>query len=92
MLSLLRGYPVRPVVLCPRAEVVRTREQNRGKTGYTGFTVQALCESFLRETPRLGLWLDTSELSVEASAGAILRGAAILSETPRSSREGRFHG
>lgn len=72
MLDLLKGLPVRVVVLCPDAKVVREREARRGKVGYTGFAVEALHEAFLRETPRLGFWLDTSGQTPEETVRAIL--------------------
>lgn len=75
MLEQLEGYPVQVVVLCPRVEVVKQREQARGKVGYTGFDVETLYADFLRETPRIGLWLDTSEQSPEQTAGDILLSA-----------------
>ena len=73
MIELLRGYSIFPVVLCPRAEVVRRREAGRGKTGYTGFAVERLCADFQRETPRLGLWLDSSEQIPEETVESILQ-------------------
>lgn len=72
MLRRLEPLPVRPVVLCPRVQVVARREQERGKTGYTGFSVEKLYQDFLRETPRLGLWIDNSDQRPEETAGEIL--------------------
>ncbi|PWM38896.1 MAG: phosphotransferase [Clostridiales bacterium] len=73
ILSLLEGYPVWVVVLCPNAAVVQKRERLRGKVGYTGITVERLYEAFLRETPKIGFWLDTSEQTPEQSAQEILK-------------------
>lgn len=72
MTEWLSDYPLRVVVLCPSVEAVRERERSRGKVGYTGFAVKTLYESFMAETPRIGFWLDTSGLSPEQSADAIL--------------------
>lgn len=72
MLELLQGYPVQTVVLCPDAETVKKRESARGKTGYTGFSVEDLHAAFLKETPRIGFWLDNSKQTPEQSAEAIL--------------------
>ncbi len=72
MSDLLKGYPVRIAVLCPNVETVRKREEMRGKVGYTGFTVEDLYEEFMKETPRIGFWLDTSEQSPEQSVEKIL--------------------
>ena len=72
MASLLRGIPLRLVVLCPSVETVRAREASRGKRGYVGFSPEALWHSFMRETPRVGLWLDNSHMTVEQAVKEIL--------------------
>jgi predicted kinase len=65
------------VVLRPSVAVVRQREQQRhaatGKVAYKpgGFTPEEL-DGFLAETPRIGLWLDTSELTAEETVKQIL--------------------
>jgi hypothetical protein len=50
-------------VLAPRADVIAAREQHRGKKGYGDWTIEQHYSDFERDTPRIGLWLDTSELS-----------------------------
>lgn len=72
LLERFSGYPVRAVVLCPDVEAVRQREAARGKKGYTGFAIEPLHAAFLRETPRLGFWLDSSRLSPQETVEAIL--------------------
>lgn len=72
MLEQLKEYPVQVVVLCPKVEVVKEREETRGKVGYSGFTVENLYAEFLKETPKIGFWLDTSEQSPEQSVDDIL--------------------
>lgn len=72
MMSLLKGYPVQLVVLCPSPEVVKEREKGRGKTGYSGFSVDQLCESFRRETPRIGFWIDNSRQTPQETVEEIL--------------------
>ena len=72
MLKMLENYPVHVTVLCPDVETVKRREKMRGKTGYTGFSLEALHADFMRKTPRLGFWLDNSELTPEQSARDIL--------------------
>jgi adenylylsulfate kinase-like enzyme len=64
--------PLHVIVLCPSAEVVARREATRGKVGYTSWTPDALDLELRSNTPRLGLWLDTSTLSVEETVDAIL--------------------
>lgn len=67
ILDMLKDYPVHVIVLCPNVETVKKREKMRGKVGYTGFTVEALYADFMKETPQIGFWLDTSERSPEQS-------------------------
>jgi hypothetical protein len=64
--------PLYVVVLNPRADVVATRERQREKSGYGAWDVEGFCASFVEETPRIGLWLDTSELTPDQSVDEIL--------------------
>ncbi|MGA4862070.1 hypothetical protein ACPB9J_05465 [Streptomyces lavendulocolor] len=53
--------------------VVAARGAGRGKSGYGGGRTPERPDRGLREeTARIGLWLDTSELTVEATVDAIL--------------------
>ncbi len=72
MLNMLDALPVRTVVLCPNAETVKRREAARGKVGYSGFAVESLREMFLRETPRIGYWIDSSNQTPEDTVAAII--------------------
>jgi len=74
MVEAIRTRPLHVVVLAPRPEVVRAREDARRKVAYKpGDEGVAELDAYMRrETPRLGLWLDTSELTVEATVKAIL--------------------
>lgn len=79
----LRPRPVAVVVLCPTAEVAARREAVRPKTGYGGVWTPKKLDRILRdETPRLGLWLDTSALDVEATVAAIVAHLAQASQPP----------
>lgn len=60
------------VVLCPSPEVVAQRETARNKTGYTTWSPVELDRALRTDTPRLGLWLDTSTLSIEETINTIL--------------------
>lgn len=73
--SLLKGYPVYVIVLCPDIKTIEHREAHRGKRGYTGFTVESLYNSFIETTPKIGLWLDTSNMSPEETVEEILERA-----------------
>ena len=72
ILSMLKDYSVNVIVLCPDVETVKKREKMREKIGYTGFSVETLHADFMRETPKVGFWLDTSEQSPEQSVQDIL--------------------
>ncbi|MBF6301661.1 AAA family ATPase [Nocardia amamiensis] len=78
MADLIITRPLYVVVLAPRPEVVTAREAGRGKDAYDEFTVRGL-DAVLREgTPRIGLWLDTSDLTVEQTVDKILADARPL--------------
>ena len=70
----VRTRPLYVVVLTPSPDVVRERERSRPKSGYAqgAWTVEAL-DAVLREhTPRLGLWLDSSDLTPDQTVSRIL--------------------
>ncbi|MFF4418437.1 AAA family ATPase [Streptosporangium sp. NPDC001559] len=72
MTRLVRARPLLVVVLAPRAEVVEAREAARAKDAYVHWKAGPL-DAVLRErTPRLGLWLDTSEQTPEETVEEIL--------------------
>ena len=69
--------PTRPlyvVVRAPRPEPVAERAAGRAKRGYGAWTVAELDRGLREETPRIGLWLDTSDLNVAQTVDAIVAG------------------
>ena len=73
--TLIQTRPLHVIVLVPRPEVVLRRAENRDKvSGYGDWTVEALDE-MLRATPRIGLWLDTSEQTAEETVEDVWRRA-----------------
>ncbi|MCO7192225.1 AAA family ATPase [Pseudonocardia sp. McavD-2-B] len=70
--AALRTRPLYVVVLAPRPEVAARRQAERDKVTSDAFTAAALDTVLRSETPRIGLWLDTSELDVAATVDAIL--------------------
>jgi predicted kinase len=72
VVQALAHQPLYVVALCPSAEVVAQREAQRPKTGYGDMPVDEFDRLFRLETPRLGLWLDTSALTVEETVDYIL--------------------
>jgi chloramphenicol 3-O-phosphotransferase len=71
-LDLLRTRPRHLVVLAPSRAAVAAREARRTKKGYGDWTVEALDKALRHETPRIGLWLDTSEDSPADTVDRIL--------------------
>jgi len=71
--SMIRSDPCHVIVLVPSIETLSAREQARADTGYIGgWTVEAHHEEFVATTPRLGLWLDTSDQTPEETVDEIL--------------------
>jgi predicted kinase len=61
------------VVLAPRSEVLAQRDRDRIKTGYSEhFPPSVLASALERETPRLGLWIDNSDITVAEVVERIL--------------------
>ena len=72
MAELLLPHIPKIVVLNPDLESIRQREENRNKKGYTGFDMKAFYDGFIGETPKIGYWIDTSELTPEETVKKIL--------------------
>lgn len=70
----IRSRPLHVIVLVPGVDVVERRERERPKTAYQpdGPTVADLDEYLRTATPRIGLWLDTSEQTPEQTVDEIL--------------------
>jgi chloramphenicol 3-O-phosphotransferase len=61
------------VVLMPSRDAIAAREQGRDAKGYGSWSVGQLYDVFESDTPRIGWWLDTSDLTPEETVDAILR-------------------
>lgn len=70
--EMIHNRPLFVVALCPRPKVVAEREAARSKKGYGGWTVDEFDSLFRNETPRIGLWLDSSEQTPEETVDEIL--------------------
>jgi len=73
--SAIRSRPRIVVVLAPRPEVILAREQQRSKNAYPPGEASVVVEwdaAFRRETPALGLWLDTSDQTPLETVATIL--------------------
>lgn len=72
MTGLIRSRPLLVVVLTPDARTVAARDAARDKHAYDWFTVDQLDRVLREHTPRIGLWLDTSRLTVAQTVDEIL--------------------
>ena len=70
--ELIRSRPLHVVVLLPSVEVLRSREAARPHKGYTHWEIEQLRGGFIADTPRIGLWLDTSEQTAEQTVAEVL--------------------
>jgi chloramphenicol 3-O-phosphotransferase len=73
--SFIQSRPFYVVVLCPNPEVVAEREAGRLKKGYGIWTVNDLDKVLRQETPRIGMWLDSSDLTPEETVTEIMNRA-----------------
>ncbi|MFE5285511.1 AAA family ATPase [Nocardia sp. NPDC056611] len=72
LIGEIRTDPLYVVVLAPSREAVARRESARTKKAYGTFTVADLDIGLRDNTPPLGLWLDTSDLTVSETVDEIL--------------------
>jgi cytidylate kinase len=72
MTTLIRGRPLLVIVLAPSPAAVAEREKARGKNAYDAWAIGQLDDVLRRETPRLGLWLDTSGQSAAQTVDEIM--------------------
>jgi chloramphenicol 3-O-phosphotransferase len=71
-LDAIATRPLYLVVLAPSREAVAAREAARAKTGYGSWTVGGIDHVLRDETPRLGLWLDTSRQTPQETVDCLL--------------------
>ncbi len=65
--------PVSLVMLAPDVSVVMQREAERVKTGYGElWSIRDFHQKVREETPRIGLWLDSSQQSPDETVAAII--------------------
>jgi GrpB-like predicted nucleotidyltransferase (UPF0157 family) len=70
--TMIRSRPCHVIVLLPSVEAVTAREAGRAHKGYGAWTVEQLYDGFVSGTPRVGLWLDTTNLTAEETVEEIL--------------------
>ena len=73
VIALYRPHPLSVIVLCPRPEMVAARDAVRDKTGYADQADVYAFDRVLRsETPRMGYWLDNSDLTITETVDCIV--------------------
>lgn len=66
--------PLSLVMLAPDVSTVMQREAERVKTGYADlWSIRDFDHKFRKETPRIGLWLDSSQQTPDETVDEILR-------------------
>ncbi|WP_424186779.1 AAA family ATPase [Actinokineospora sp. G85] len=82
MVRMIRQRPLLVVVLAPRVEAISAREAARSKDAYSEWTISLLDHGLRNDTPRLGLWLDTSDQTPEETVEEILDRAWAEARVP----------
>jgi len=72
LLGRIRAARRHLVVLCPSVATLEQREEQRAKSGYTGFSPADLDHVLRRETARIGYWLDSSWQTPEETVEDLL--------------------
>jgi chloramphenicol 3-O-phosphotransferase len=72
MTELIRSRPLLVIVLTPQADVIAARETARGKTAYRTWAIGQLDNVLRHQTPRIGLWLETSHQTATETVDEIL--------------------
>ena len=70
--TLIRSRPCHMIVLLPSVEAVASRDAAREHHGYDRWSVKEFYDGFVRTTPRVGSWLDTTEQTPEQTVDEIL--------------------
>lgn len=71
--AMVPHRPFSLIVLTPASSAVSVRERDREKTGYVGFTPDQLDAAHRSSTPKVGFWLDSTDLTIEATVELALR-------------------
>ena len=70
VVAMYGAAPLQVFVLCPNPEVVASREIGRAKEAYGAISIDQLQQG-LENTPKIGHWVDSSELTVDRTARRI---------------------
>ncbi len=72
VIAMIRSRPLAVIVLAPSVDALTQREAARPKTGYGSITPADLDRAMRSDTPRRGLWLDSTSLTVDETVDEIL--------------------
>jgi predicted kinase len=72
VIDMFRTRPMALVVLAPNQDTVAARDRDRMKVGYRHYTPAELDAELRERTPRLGLWVDNTELTIDETVHYIL--------------------
>ncbi|WP_157357228.1 AAA family ATPase [Amycolatopsis nigrescens] len=72
VVGLIRSRPLLVVVLAPKPDAVQAREDGRAKSAYGDYGVADMDAELRTNTPKVGLWLDTSAQSPAETVREIL--------------------
>jgi chloramphenicol 3-O-phosphotransferase len=87
MTDMIRSRPLLVVVLAPQPAAIAARETARGKDAYGIWAIGQLDDVLRHQTPRLGLWLDTSAQTPAETVAEILARAWTEAAIPRTADE-----
>ena len=82
MTTMIRSRPLLVVVLAPQPATIAAREAARGKTAYDAWAIEQLDDILRNQTPRLGLWLDTTRQTPGQTVEEILSRAWAEAKMP----------
>jgi cytidylate kinase len=71
-ITMIQTAPLYVFVLAPSLAAIRAREAGRNEKGYARWPVDQLYESFVATTPRVGLWIDTTDHTADETVATIL--------------------
>ena len=71
VIAMHHKWPLYVVVLCPSPDEALKRDAIRHKQTYKSWTPHMLDQGLRTETPKVGLWLDTSRLSIDETVATI---------------------
>ena len=76
--SFLQAFESKPVyfiTLNPNVEAIMEREKKRDKRGYITWEFEPLYKVLINENPKIGLWIDSSDMTPEETLSEIIKRA-----------------